>query len=405
MKAPSGFRDAICCCILTGTALITAIACADIGDEHRFEQKRSFEAYQRDSIEWLKQHRVFQSEDKSTELTLNTPREWRPQGKPHQGILLVHGLGDSPWSFHDIGEQLAKRGFLVRTVLLPGHGTQPEDMLDVTLEDWRRVVEEQAQVLSAEVDLVYLGGFSTGANLVVDYAYAHTDIAGLLLFSPAFESDSAFDWLTPLIAWARPWLLEPSEVRPMQNSVRYMTVPTNGFAQFYRSSRRARRALHHAPYSKPVLMVVAEHDSVLDTAYLSKIFRTRLTHPASRLIWYGNAPNQAKTDPRVLVKTDKLPEARISQFSHMGMMFSPNNPLYGNEGRLRICWNGQSETATTACEQGATVWFSDWGHKEEGKIHARLTFNPYFEWQSNVIVQVLNGVLQNSPSASTHESP
>src|SRR5476649_67099 len=113
--------------------------------------------------------------DHAAELAWNAPREWRPTGVPKGGILLVHGLGDSPWSFHDVGAKLAEQGFLVRTVLLPGHGTQPADMLDVTLEQWQQVVREQAAILSREVPKVYLGGFSTGANLVLDYAYGHDE--------------------------------------------------------------------------------------------------------------------------------------------------------------------------------------------------------------------------------------
>lgn len=139
-------------------------------------------------------------------------------------------------------------------------------------------------------------------------------------------------------------------------------------------------------------MVVAEHDSVLDTAYLAATFSARFTHPASRLVWYGAAPERAGEDRRVLVRPDRLPELRISQYSHMGVMFSPENPLYGSKGRLRICGNGQDAEGTAACERGAPVWLSDWGYREDGKIHARLTFNPRFDWQSDVMIGVLDEI-------------
>lgn len=35
------------------------------------------------------------------------------------------------------------------------------------------------------------------------------------------------------------------------------------------------------------------------------------------------------------------------------------------------------------------MWYSDWGYREPGKMHARLTFNPYFTWQLGVIDEVL----------------
>lgn len=362
-------------------------------------QAVSFETYQRDTLAAIELRRAFQGTDRAAELAWNGPMEWRPPGIPRAGVLLVHGLGDSPWTFHDIGAVLAAHGYLARTVLLPGHGTRPEDMLDVTLEDWRQVVAAQTRALQDEVPAVFLGGFSTGANLVVEHAYKNPDVDGLLLFSPAFKSDSSFDWLIPWVSWMRPWLVEPNGVQSMQNAVRYMMVPTNGFAQFYRSSRQARRAIQGAPFDKPVFMVVAEHDSVLDTAYLAETFSARFNSPASRLVWYGAAPRPAASDPRILVSPDRMPELRISQFSHMGVTFSPENPLYGSKGSLRVCANGQSAKDTAVCESGESVWLSEWGYREEGKIHARLTYNPRFDWQTGIMVDVLESLQNVSATA------
>lgn len=350
----------------------------------------SFADYRQQTLKTLEQHRSFQTTDHAAELEWNAPQEWRPGGQPQGGILLVHGLGDSPWSFHDLGAKLAAQGFLVRTVLLPGHGTQPSDMLDVTLTQWQSVVREQAQTMSREVPKVYLGGFSTGANLVLDYAYDHDEIAGLVLFSPAFRSDSPYAWLTQWISWARPWLASPNDpLRPLQTPVRYLNVPTNGFAQFYRSSVLAQKRLGQRSYDKPVFVAITQHDSVLDTGYVLNTFDERFSNPASRLIWYGDSPAPAAKNPRVLVRKDYLPEYRISQFSHMGLLFSPDNALYGVNGKQRICWNGQETPDMQKCLAGEPVWYSDWGHREAGKIHARLTFNPYFEWQSTVMMGVL----------------
>lgn len=370
-------------------SLLTLQACTSMADSD--EPKQRFEEYRQQTLELIRNQRNFQTVDHQAELDWNAPRQWTPSGTPKGGVLLVHGLGDSAWSFHDVAQTLAAQGYLVRTVLLPGHGTKPEDMLDVRLEQWQRVVREQAQLLGREVPKVYLGGFSTGANLVLDYAYGHDEIAGLLLFSPAFRSNSGYAWLTPWIGWARPWLAAPNEgLRPMQTPVRYMNMPTNGFAQFYRSSALAQDRLHQRRYDKPVFIAIAEHDSVLDTDYVLDNFSQRFSNPASRLIWYGDLPARAANTPRVEARKDYLPEYRISRLSHMGLLFSADNPLYGVSGSQRICWNGQSTADTAKCMAGEPVWYSDWGYTEPGKIHARLTFNPYFEWQSHVMLGVLN---------------
>jgi hypothetical protein len=243
--------------------------------------------------------------------------------------------------------------------------------------------------LKHDVDQVWLGGFSTGANLVLDRAYADPEIAGLLLFSPGFKS-FPFDWLAPLASRVRPWMVTPDGAHEAQNAVRYMNVPTNGFSQFYRTSTRARWLLRERTYDKPVFMVVAEHDSVLDTDYLMSAFQTRFSNPRSGLVWYGEPPSGSEDEPRLLARRDRLPELRISQFSHMGVMFSPSNPLYGVEGRVRICMNGQEEAQERACAAASAVWWSDWGYREEGKTHARLTFNPYFQWQSSIMAEVMS---------------
>ena len=369
-------------------------ACSAVDNKPSAVEAVEFSVYRENTLKLLRERRTFQQTETDFELMSNAPREWRPVGSaPDKGILLVHGLGDSPWSFTDIGQALAAQGFLVRTVLLPGHGTRPDDLKDVTFEQWRQVVHEQAVAMQHDVGKVYMGGFSTGANLALDYAYASPEIAGLVLFSPGFRSNSSWDWLTPLVAKFRPWLFEPDGQRPMQNSVRYLTTPTNGFAQFYRSSKLARSLLNQHTYDKPVFMAVAQHDSVLNTDYLLEIFQTRFTHPDSRLIWYGTPPAHLQDTKRIIVREDRIPKHHISQFSHMGILFSPDNRIYGEQVQQRFCWNGQSPSDMQSCLQGAPVWYSDWGYQEAGKIHARLTFNPYFDWQMSVIMTVLGGPL------------
>lgn len=370
--------------VAAGIALVSACA----GQVPATHPPASFASYQAETRELVAERRVFQSADRAAELDYNTPQEWRPQGgKPQRAILLAHGLGDSPFSFSDIGPSLAQQGFVVRTVLLPGHGTNPADLIDVSADDWRRVIAHQTALLKGEVEQVYLGGFSTGANLVTSLALNDDEIDGLLLFSPGFKSDEGYEWMAPLIAPFVTWLRDPEPNRPQQNPVRYLNVPTNGFGQFHHTSSEIRAALDERPYEKPATIILTEHDSVLDVASIAETFTERFTHPDSRLIWYGGPP--AIDDPRILVKPDHLPEYRISQFSHMSVLFSPQNQLYGSAGSLRFCENGQNDDFYARCKNGEEVWYSDWGFETPDRIHARLTFNPYFDWQMDVVAEVL----------------
>lgn len=348
----------------------------------------SFDAYARETRTWMAQRRAFQTGNAADELDWNAPREWRPEGPPTRGVLLVHGLGDSPWSFTDIGAALAEQGYLVRTALLPGHATRPEDLVGVDLEDWRRVVREQAAILARDVPQVYLGGFSTGANLALEYALEHDEVQGLLLFSPALKSGIAGDWLLPWLARVKTWMRQPSDTQVQQSALRYLNVPTNAFAQYYRSSVAVREKIARTSFDKPAVLVLAEHDSVVDVQHAMQTFVAHFTHPASRMIWYGELAPQA-TPARVLVRADRLTDQRISQFSHMGVLFAPDNPLYGAQGSQRICWNGQGHIERARCLAGEPVWYSEWGYREPGKVHARLTYNPWFDWQAGVIREVM----------------
>ncbi|MGF6094743.1 alpha/beta hydrolase [Pseudomonas sp. 18175] len=368
--------------------LLSLVGCADRSPAVSTPAPTHFEQYRQQTLAQLERDRRFQSPDHALELEWNAPREWVAPTPNGHGVLLVHGLGDSPGSFSDIGAQLASQGYQVRTLLLPGHGTQPADMLDVHIDEWRSTVAQQVALLRQEVDQVYLGGFSTGANLVLEYAMDEPDIAGLLMFSPAFKARNRFIWLLPWLAQVKPWLRDPAGPRQQQTALRYQNVPTNGFAQFYRSSETVRDKLAAAPFERPVLVVSAAHDSVVDVQFVRDTFTKRFTHPDSRMIWYGDLPTPQHTQ-RLLVRSDHLPAERISQFSHMGVLFAPDNPLYGRNGSQPVCLNGQTDEDFQRCRAGAPLWYSAWGYREPGKVHARLTFNPYFDWQAQIMGQVM----------------
>lgn len=60
------------------------------------------------------------------------------------------------------------------------------------------------------------------------------------------------------------------------------------------------------------------------------------------------------------------------------MKCGDSNPYYGVNGERRMCSNSFDDEATERCEAGEEAWFSAWGYEEDGKIHARLTWNPYY---------------------------
>lgn len=386
--------------LITIAVVISSLAIAGCisAPEHQLYQSSAtplprahgdFSTYLSDTRQWLEQHRVIVSDQPQREIDANMPFALSPQHATSKGILLVHGLGDSPYSFVDIAPELVKQGFMVHTLLLPGHGSRPGDMMDISIDDWQQVVRRHVELLNREVDEIYLGGFSTGANLVTDLALKEQNVAGLLLFSPGFKADTELGKYLPVVSVFRDWLYEPPEAnRYLKNFAKYDVVATNGFTQYHYSSREVQDSLKDNTFDKPVFMVLSENDSVLDVKVIRELFSQRFNHPKSRLLWYGDLPSM--NDPRIIKAEKNLPEYKVSNYSHMGVLFSPENPHYGANGSYRLCRNGQSQAAYRQCRKGEPVWYSAWGHREADKPHARLTFNPQFDKMITLMAEVFS---------------
>jgi alpha-beta hydrolase superfamily lysophospholipase len=117
-----------------------------------------------------------------------------PVEKPRGGVLLLHGLTDSPYSLHNIAELFKKEGFWVTGLRLPSHGTVPSALLDVKWEDWAAAVRIGAKHVVDRVGAnmpFIIVGYSTGAPLAIDYSFSAINDPelkipeGLILLSPA----------------------------------------------------------------------------------------------------------------------------------------------------------------------------------------------------------------------------
>lgn len=98
------------------------------------------------------------------------------------GCLLVHGFTSTPMDVRPLSKHLHSLGFTCREALLPGHGTNPEDMAKYGWRDWLGAVELELSQLKIKCSQVWVLGFSMGGILALLTA-ARNETAGLVTVS------------------------------------------------------------------------------------------------------------------------------------------------------------------------------------------------------------------------------
>ena len=114
------------------------------------------------------------------------------QDEPRAGILLLHGLSDSPYSMRELGNTLHQQGATVLGLRIPGHGTAPSGLVETRWQDMAAAVKLAARHVREEVGdkPLFLVGYSNGGALAMEYALSSLDdgtlpqIAGIVLLSP-----------------------------------------------------------------------------------------------------------------------------------------------------------------------------------------------------------------------------
>ncbi|RLA11858.1 MAG: alpha/beta hydrolase [Gammaproteobacteria bacterium] len=126
------------------------------------------------------------------------PQNWNrtfelPADHPKVGVLLLHGMSDSPYSLRSIGQRLHESGAWVVGFRLPGHGTAPSGLVEVKYEDMAAAVQLAMDRLREKVAdrPLYIVGYSNGGALAIHYVFRSIDdpllpqVKGVALISPS----------------------------------------------------------------------------------------------------------------------------------------------------------------------------------------------------------------------------
>ncbi|HEX5078329.1 MAG TPA: alpha/beta fold hydrolase [Geminicoccaceae bacterium] len=330
------------------------------------------------------------------------PYELPPQGSCARrkdevhAALLIHDLGETPYMLRDLGERLARACYLVRAILLPGHGGVPGDLLDVDYRDWQEAVRLGVASLAGDASDVTLIGFGTGGTLALDYLQSDqpsaVPVAALVLLAPAMaEPAPRFEVQAQRLLYA----LAPSggwlgtqgawpQVFADKDPVRYESLPSN-------ARRQADRVVlglagQEGSLDLPVFLAIGEDDVSVDPQAARQWFCSSLAGPR-RMLWYTTAPGAASCR---FVTERSIPATRgVLDLSHIGLPIAPSNPRYGRDSGYRSClhyyWEKDAPSWFFCSDPAKTAANSDvrYGEISQANLHAhvmrRLTYNPDFD--------------------------
>ena len=327
---------------------------------------------------------------------LIAPFELR-QANNNKAILLIHGLTDSPYLFHDLAGYFFEQGFNVRTLLLPGHGTAPADLIDVTYQQWQQAAAYGINRTLADFEQVYLGGFSTGGALIFDHLMQQQTVSdkikGLLMWSPASQAKSQQAWLAKYVAKIPfvDWLDKDAD----SDFAKYESFSFNAAGQVNSLMQRldVTPPTHLIGHDIPLLLIASEADQTINTnaslALANFWHKTsgRKTANKDEVIYYGQAKNAKKTlNDTIKLTVPQCDEtslcAAVKDIAHTSPTNSPQNAHYGVQGQYRNCGHYLSDDKQyKACKTNAQV---NVGEVTKDNIERfspikRLTYNPYYE--------------------------
>lgn len=172
--------------------------------------------------------------------------------------LLFHGFSGSPAEVRPLGEYLAAQGVTVRAPLLPGHGTDPEDLRRTRWPDWIRAAEAELSLMQERYGRVHVAGFSMGGLLAL-YLAAHGEVATVTTLACPVKLADWRQLLVPLAKYIVPYYparISNPEIASQLDS--YDRFPVATIHSLLRFARQVRKDLPRV--RAPLLTVQGERD-------------------------------------------------------------------------------------------------------------------------------------------------
>ena len=363
------------------------------------------------------------------------------------GVLMVHGLTDSPYSLRTVAKIFQENGFYVLNLRMPGHGTAPSALKFTTWKDWLAAVKlgmRHVKKVVGSGSALYLVGYSNGGALATFYTMESLERDELpipdrvILFSPAIGITKyavLAGWLNslgfiPFFAKSQ-W----SEINPEYDPFKYNSFPLHAGQQSFTLAHTLQKKIEHCRKRSRLknLPPIMAFQSVVDTtvivddivnklygkmpagdselilfdidrqAALQRFLKSKHQQLLARLAradqlpyWVTLVSNRDKASAEIVARRKKTGSgyapavslnlkwpSQIYSLSHLALPIPPNDPVYGAQA-------GPQDAFTLGSMQLR-------GERNMLNIPVgnlmRIRYNPFFDYIKERIEQWINADL------------
>ena len=186
------------------------------------------------------------------------------------GVVLSHGYMAAPKELRTLSEYLFAKGINVHVIRLRGHGTDPEALKEVSVEEWETDFERAFVAMRQVCDKVFIGGFSMGGLLALDHASQYKADGVIAINSALKLHDLRVSYVVPtlhffneMIAYLNAegimeWIDNSHSEQP---EVNYPKHPLASVAQMELLMTKVEDNLHNI--TEPILIIQGDNDPIV----------------------------------------------------------------------------------------------------------------------------------------------
>ncbi|WP_282938943.1 alpha/beta fold hydrolase [Paenibacillus sp. RC67] len=210
-------------------------------------------------------------------------------------IMMIHGFTSSPAEFRRLGYYLHDVGYTVDGILLPGHGTSPEDMITTGWRDWSgHVVKHYDAIKNRNSKKVIVIGHSMGGLLAMMLAMDRR-LEGVISVSTPMFLKSRKTMMAVLLKYVVKYIEKKPTVAAhiIEEACTYTKMPIPCIVDLRKLLKLVKSRLEkvHAP----IFVAQGELDSVVRPKSAAYIYQ-HVSSQMKQLTYYPNSSHAVLLD-------------------------------------------------------------------------------------------------------------